>query len=192
MKNNLVSHDKSRPFDGETEPGRFPNSNAENPEAVSPVYSIARAQIEHLNTNLNQRITYLIIAQSFFFSGYAILTSGKVQDAMNDPLYKTLLIAIPLTSLFTVIFTLIDALASFSYMKSLRELYENSPKTNTSVELYPPIHGTRRQRVYEHVSPLGLPIIFLIVWIVLSFKAADAMKHPSPPPPPAQQQSQQK
>src|SRR5947199_1309506 len=140
MKDNLLGQRQARPFNGETQPDSHQNINRENPEPVSPVYSVARTQIEHLNTNLNMRITYLIIAQSFFFSGYAILTSGKVQDAMNDSIYKALLVVIPLTSLLTVIFTLVDALASFSYMRSLREHYENTPKTKGAVEMYPPIH----------------------------------------------------
>jgi len=190
MKDSLFGQHQARPFNGETQPDSQPNINRENPEPVSPVYSVTRAQLEHLNTNLNQRITYLIIAQSFFFSGYAILTAGKVQDAMNDSIYKTLLVVIPLTSLLTVIFTLVDALASFSYMRSLREHYENTPKTKEAVEMYPPIHGTLRQRVFEHVSPIGLPIVFLVVWIILSLRVMDAMKHPSPPPPPPQQQQQ--
>ncbi len=162
------------------------DSQQKNPEPASPVYTVVRSQIEHLDLMLSQRITYFIIAQSFFFSAFAIAITGKASDPSNNDLYKMLLLILPITSLFTIIFTSVDAVASIFYMKGLRRHYEKTTKNIQYEKAYPPIHGTVKQRVYEHFSPIILPLLFVVIWTILLVKVIEAKNHPAPP-----QQSQQ-
>ncbi|HEU0065030.1 MAG TPA: hypothetical protein VFQ58_08360, partial [Flavisolibacter sp.] len=84
---------------------------------IEDTYKEVRGQIEHLNNNLGQRVIWLVIAQSFFFSGYAILINGKPPDQNLMPVHDSMIKIIPIAALLTVIFTYLDVIASLIQMK---------------------------------------------------------------------------
>jgi NADH:ubiquinone oxidoreductase subunit 3 (subunit A) len=133
---------------------------------VSNFYTAIRAQVEHLNNNLSQRIIWLVIAQSFFFNGYALLILGKPQLPALQKIFSLLLVVVPLASLFTVIVTFLDVLGTKRRRKKLRLRYESRAEP-TEMECYPEIDGTASQRILEHVAPITLPIMFILVWLIL-------------------------
>lgn len=139
-----------------------------NPAPIAEVYKVVRGQIEHVANNLGQRVIWLVIAQSFFFSGYAILINGKPPDPGLIPLHQAMIKLIPLAALLTVIFTMVDVLASILQMKKLRMSYENGKgMSDTSKLHYPPINATKTDRIFIHASPVLLPALFVIIWIIL-------------------------
>jgi hypothetical protein len=158
----------------------------EHPTPASETYSIVRGQIEHIDNNLSQRVIWLVIAQSFFFSGYSILINGKPQKPELDPSHHLMVNIFPIAALLTVVFTSIDVVNSIRYMFDLRKFYEKIDHgDDTTAKAYPPIHGVARQRIWMHASTVLLPITFLVIWIIVlivHFSAPDA----PPPPPPAQ------
>jgi hypothetical protein len=113
-------------------------------------------------------VIWLVIAQSFFFSGYAILINGKPQKPELEAIYHALVIIFPIAALLTVAFTCIDVYQSIRYMKDLRKFYENSDKgSDRSAVAYPPIMGIPRQRIWMHASPVLIPLMFIITWVAI-------------------------
>lgn len=152
-----------------------------NPSAVSEVYKVIRTQVEHVDNNLSQRVVWLVIAQSFFFSGYSILITGKASLPQSELTYEALIKILPVAALLTVIFTSVDVITSLVYMRSLRRKYENSLRSDIDLDnAYPSITGSKSQRVFMHVSPILIPALFIIIWIVL---LVIQYAYPSAPPP---------
>jgi hypothetical protein len=152
-----------------------------NPET----YKIVRQQIEHIDNSLSQRVIWMVIAQSFFFSAFAILVTGKPLAPEIQSVYTVLLKVIPIAALLTVAFTFIDVIASVAYMKNLRKSYESAPKNDEPNKLFPAIHGSKKERVFMHASPFLIPVIFIIIWGTLM---TTQYKNPAPTFPPEQQQ----
>lgn len=139
-----------------------------NPAPASEVYKIIRPQVEHVDNNLSQRVIWLVIAQSFFFSGYAILINGKPAKPELEPVHNSLLHILPVAALLTVIFTFIDVVTSIVYMKSLRKKYEDSLNTDVDIDsAYPNITGSKTERIFMHASPILIPSLFIVIWIIL-------------------------
>jgi hypothetical protein len=139
-----------------------------NPPPASPLYTILRGQVEHINTILSQRIIWLVIAQSFFFSGYAVLITGK-PDTRWQAIHEKLLIIFPIASLLAVIFTFMDVIGSMLYLRKLRKWYADRPKDETSERNYPPMAGFRSLTMLENTSPVVLPLVFMVTWAVILF-----------------------
>src|SRR4051812_4776788 len=99
-------------------------TNTDNATKGAEEYKVIRSQIEHIDNALNQRVVWLVIAQSFFFSGYAILINGKPQKPELDQIHNSLLFIFPIAALLTVLFTGIDVYNSIKYMRGLRRYYE--------------------------------------------------------------------
>src|ERR1700712_2063321 len=87
-------------------------------------YKVVRGQIEHVDNNLSQRVIWLVIAQSFFFSGYAVLINGKPALPELGVVHHILTDIFPIAALLTVLFTSIDVFNSLRYMRDLRKFYE--------------------------------------------------------------------
>jgi len=103
---------------------------------------------------------------------------------MNDRLYESLLMLVPVASMLSIVFTYMDIVASLWYMTGLRRYYEQSPKDEEVERAYPAINGTTGQRVFQYTSPLGLPLVFLVCWIILlNVHIREKRAHPMPPPP---------
>ena len=148
---------------------KFKNSDLEmeNAAGVSEIYKTVRKQIETVNGDTGQRIIWLAIGQSFFFSAYAVLTTGKPAVPQNGDLYKLLLTIIPIIALLYTFFTFLDVLSSLYYMAWLRKYYMRAPKDEKTDRLYPPIHGTRTIRFFLYISPAILPLVFFVSWWIL-------------------------
>ncbi len=137
--------------------------------ADNSCYTVVRAQIEHIDNNLSQRIVWLIIAQSFFFSGYAILINGTPPTAKLKEIHNALEIIFPIASLLVVVFTLIDVIYSFGYMRDLRTFFEkeSAAEEDNDEMIFPPIHGRENIRRGMHLSTIAIPVLFLITWIII-------------------------
>jgi hypothetical protein len=140
----------------------------EHPISAAEEYKLIRGQLEHVDNNLSQRVIWLVIAQSFFFSGYAVLINGKPPKPELDGIHQALVIIFPIAALLTVLFTFIDVFNSIRYLRDLRKFYENAEKgDDRSAKPFPPIFGIKRQRVLMHASTVLLPIVFIITWVVI-------------------------
>ena len=138
-------------------------------EKQSPVssdfYKVVRGQVEYLNNAINQRVIWLIIAESFFFSGYAILITGNPELQIMKDHKHLLMILFPYASLATVVISYIDIIGSLLYLRSLRINYEKEQEVGD--KLLPPISGWHKYFVLEHASSIFLPIVFTFIWIYI-------------------------
>src|SRR4051812_10322806 len=91
---------------------------------ASDFYRVIRSQIEHVVNSRNQRIIWLVIAQSFFFSGFAILVTGNPGAPDMKDKQHLLLMIFPAAALLTVIFTFIDVICSQRHVSDLCKIYE--------------------------------------------------------------------
>src|ERR1700710_2479377 len=87
---------------------------------IIDLYKVTRGQIEHVDNTISQRIIWLIISQSFFFSGYAILVTGNPNDIMLLGQQHTLLLLFPISALVMNVISLIDIVAGTIYLRKLR------------------------------------------------------------------------
>jgi len=131
----------------------------------SDFYEIIRGQVEYLNNAINQRVIWLIIAESFFFSGYAILITGNPELPTMKNRQELLMIIFPYASMLTVVISSIDIIGSLLYLKSLRLNYEKEKEDGE--ELLPPITGWNKYFWLEHASSMLLPIVFTLIWIYI-------------------------
>ena len=58
------------------------NAPVESAEKISPLerYQLFRSRIEHEDTLILQRLSWLMASQSFLFTAYAIVTSAAVHE----------------------------------------------------------------------------------------------------------------
>ncbi len=157
-----------------------------NPSPVSEVYKVIRGQVEHVDNNLGQRVIWLVIAQSFFFGAYASLINGKPVKPELDPTHVALIRVLPIAALLTVLFTFIDVITSLVYMRGLRKKYEDSLNSDLDIDsAYPSITGSKSQRTFMHASPILIPTLFIIIWIILLYvQYSSPALMPSPLPMP--------
>lgn len=131
----------------------------------SDFYKIIRGQVEYLNNAINQRVIWLIIAESFFFSGYAILITRNPESQVMKDRQEQLMIIFPYASMLTVVISSIDIVGSLLYLKSLRLNYEKEKEDGE--HLLPPITGWTKYFLLEHASSILLPIVFTLIWIYI-------------------------
>ena len=138
----------------------------DNQEGAQDIYKVTRGQIEHVNNILSQRVIWMVIAQSFFFSAFGVLVTGNPNNPMLQDLQHILLRVLPIASMFTVIFTYIDIISQLLYLRALR----NYSKTNLTIDtplVYPPVMGFKQYKVFENASPFLLPPLFITTWIII-------------------------
>jgi hypothetical protein len=138
-----------------------------NVPAPSELYRAIRSQMEHLNNTMAQRVIWLTIGQSFFFGAFATLVTAKEGSPEMAPVYHGLVNALPIAAMCSVVLTFIDVIASIVYLKGLRKTYEEAPKNAQVDDYYPLIHGAKGHRIFQHLSPVLLPVLFLATWIIL-------------------------
>lgn len=134
---------------------------------VSEIYKTTRGQIEHYDNAISQRVIWLTIGQSFFFGVYATLVSIKAPtpDLLNKQ--KLLATLLPFAALLAAIFTLFDVIATLGYMRKLRAYYEKGSEGIATDDMYPPVYGRQIDRVFQHVSPTMVPLVFICTWAAM-------------------------
>ncbi|MDB5226419.1 MAG: hypothetical protein JWN78_612 [Bacteroidota bacterium] len=132
---------------------------------ASDLYKVIRGQIEHVVNSRNQRIIWLVIAQSFFFSGYAILITGNPNMPELKDRQHALLLIFPVSALFTVLFTFVDILFSMAHTNGLRKIYDKK-KPAEDLE-YPPILNGNK---FETFSSTMIPLMFIVIWVYILLK----------------------
>jgi hypothetical protein len=130
--------------------------------ASSDLYKVTRGQIEHQNDSLNQRVIWLTIAQSFFFSGYAILVTGNPNAEPFKQMQHFMLYLFPIASILIVAISYIDILSALIYLSRLRHNYKSSFQKEDSK--YPPVGGWPNLINMQYASPRIIPVLFLLIW----------------------------
>ncbi len=129
-------------------------------------YHTIRDQIQHEDILIVQRLSWLMAAQSFFFTGYAIIANAAPQ-ARNPLLAKQqdlLFNIIPAVACISDILIYCSVIAGVRALYRLRRAYATHV---SSVKGFPEIQGSQLTRWLGIASPLLLPLVFLIAWLIL-------------------------
>jgi hypothetical protein len=133
-------------------------------------YRTIRDQIQHEDNLIVQRLAWLMAAQSFFFTGYAIVANAAPQPR-NPLLAKQqdlLFNMIPAVACISDVLIYCSVIAGVLALYRLRRAYAThvAPVGN-----FPEIHGSRLTRGLGIASPILLPLVFLIAWLIVWSRA---------------------
>ena len=145
-----------------------------NLESISGVhyYQIIRSQIEHEDNLINQRLSWFVASQAFLFSAYAILLNAPSQGRLRSfaTQQDMLFYLIPLVAIGVSIVIYITVIAAMLAMANLRRLLESHLKEEESA-LLPRVQGYRQTLLLGQATPVLIPFLFMISWIVLLIKS---------------------
>jgi hypothetical protein len=146
------------------------NTAAEPTESISPLerYQVFRNRIEHEDTLIMQRLSWLMASQSFLFTAYAIVTNGlSTGPIAGGNIFATHLDTlsqiIPIVALLN---SLLIALSIWGALRAIRELRWEYEKRSELLEIIP-LQTSRSARRLGLSAPVLLPLLFLAVWLYL-------------------------
>jgi hypothetical protein len=132
----------------------------------------ASNEFEHEDNLINQRLSWFVAAQAFLFSAYAILLNVPSQVRLEGfgTQRELLLFLIPLVAIGMSIVIYITVIAAMWATANLRRLLKTHMNEKDSA-LLPPVQGYRQTLLLGQASPILIPFLFMISWIVLLFKS---------------------
>jgi hypothetical protein len=136
-------------------------------QAGGDLYKVVRAQIEHLDNTLSQRIVWLIISQSFFVSGYSILITGNPNNPVYIHLQAALIILFPIVSIVLILVSMFDIISGLVYIRKLATYFNGEKNTKQFSIDYPPVNGFKMLNGFKNLSTLVVPIILISFWIYI-------------------------
>jgi hypothetical protein len=142
-------------------------------EAMSAAdfYRLIRSQIEHEDNLNSQRLSWFVASQSFVFTSYAIVLSNLQPGAKSPAVeqqQRLLVILIPVVALLTCALIFATIVAGAIAMVNLRKMYKAHGGSATGG--FPPVQGYRLTQLFGQAGPLGLPPVFIVVWLILVVK----------------------
>jgi hypothetical protein len=136
------------------------------PLNVTELYEKVRAQIEHEDNLLTQRLNWFLTSQSFLFTAYAIVFNGTPPAWAKPAIRSILMQVIPLIGVAAGALILIAIVAGAIVMHDLRRSFQTSQSAAADTGL-PPLQGRAATRFMGLLAPLLLPVMFIAVWTVL-------------------------
>jgi hypothetical protein len=141
------------------------------------MYRLCRGRIEHEDNLIVQRLAWLVAAQSFLFTAYAITTNALTTvdpKAAGKFLDHAVLVfrLIPTVAICNAVLIYISILAALRAIREIRRLYLSKP---VPADL-PPIQTSATTRLLGLSAPLLLPVLFISVWLVLLINGPAARK----------------
>jgi hypothetical protein len=123
-----------------------------------------RQRIEHEDNLINQRLSWLVGSQSFLITAFAISLNAPVQFYSQSyvAVHQKLLHLLPIVAVSSI---LVLMLTLFGAVSALTALRRNSDLITTAEDI--PIHSTTTIRWLGLSAAFGIPMIFLVFWLVL-------------------------
>jgi hypothetical protein len=133
-------------------------------------YNVIRARIEHEDNLVVQRLSWLVASQSFFFTAYAIVTSGlatqpQLVHAHFIKQLELLFRLIPVVAALTCLLIYISILAAVASMRHLRKSYHS--RFGEDEKGVPSIMTRAPVRLFGDSAAVLLPLVFITIWLVL-------------------------
>ena len=129
-------------------------------------YHTVRDQIQHEDSLIMQRLAWLMAAQSFLFTAYAIIANASPQPR-NPVLVKQqdlLFTIIPGVACLSSVLIYSSVIAGILVQNRLRDAYATQVAPAGD---FPEIQGSRLTLWLGLVSPILLPLVFLIAWLII-------------------------
>ena len=120
-------------------------------------YQHLRARFEHEDGLIVSRLSWLMAAESFLFTAYAIVLNGPV-----SPHHGRLMWLIPLVAIVSSALIFVGIVAAVRAMGWIRGLWSAGAADRSSLGL-PPLHTPGSMKA-GLAAPLLLPLVFIAVW----------------------------
>ena len=128
------------------------------------------AEIRHEDDLIGQRISWLVIAQSFLFGTLATLI-GLRPIAGAEGTVRILLILIPLVGALLPVLVLVAVAAANYAMKQWRAEFERIREMPEARQLdWPHLRHRRLVTVLGHLLPIAVSVGFFLAWVVILSK----------------------
>jgi hypothetical protein len=151
----------------------MPDSGSSFSPTRGEIYEQIRAQIEHEDNLVTQRLNWFLTSQSFLLTAYAVVFTGTPSVNSHDVgMRMTLLAIIPTIAVAAGALILAAIVAGAIVMRNLRLEFTPYRQQAQSAGL-PPLQGIAATRILGLLAPVGLPIIFISVWMIVIWR----MKH---------------
>ena len=137
------------------------------------LYDRLKSQMQHEDELINIRVLWQLLAQSFFFSTYATLLNAKeAKNGVFAQQQELLLWAVPVIALLAGLIASISIFTSIYTIEYMGRVYQNykAQQEDETTKLFPPIQGPEAIRTWARVAPIGLPVLFILTWLVILFK----------------------
>jgi hypothetical protein len=134
-------------------------------------YRTIRDQIQHEDNLLVQRLAWLMAAQSFFFTGYAIVANATSQprNPLSAKQLDLLFNIIPAVACISDLLIYCRVIAGVLALYRLRGAYVvHVALVGNFPEIY---QGRRLIRWLGFASPILLPLVFLTAWLIVWSRA---------------------
>lgn len=141
--------------------------------SLAELYTLLRAQIEHENELVSQRVIWQILTQAFFFGAYASLLNApkEAKSYLFESEQILLLWLMPVAALSAGLLAYVSIVSSLKTIVYLRGLYEDRAHSKSpddpSSKLYPAIQGPAQLGSMAMFSPGIMPLVFTISWLAV-------------------------
>ncbi len=127
-----------------------------------------RRRIEHEDSLVVNRLSWLVGSQSFLFTAYAIVLNGPTtpRTAAFTPKQDHLLTVVPLLGIACCVLIYLGVLGAAIVMRRLRADLAGRVRGT----MQPPIQGTFATRALGMAAPLLLPPAFCAAWLFLALR----------------------
>ncbi len=131
-------------------------------------YRLIRPQIEFEDGLITQRLSWFVAAQSFLFTAYAITLNAPqvaAEEIFRDQQHRVYHL-IPVVAVASGVLIYLAIVAGVLAQARLRRFLKEHVTAEKLLD-FPPIQGMLETRVLGMAAPLGLPLVFVAVWIFL-------------------------
>ncbi|MBI3858491.1 MAG: hypothetical protein HY293_22635, partial [Planctomycetes bacterium] len=124
-------------------------------------YHHVRSRLEHEDSLIVSRLSWLMAAESFLFTAYAIVLNGT-----PSPAHRRLVLLIPVVAIVSSALIFVGIVAAVRAMSWIREQLRARVPDEASVGL-PPVRTPDSIMRPGLAAPLLLPLLFVAVWLYL-------------------------
>ena len=134
-----------------------------------------RRRIEHEDNLVNQRLSWLVAAQAFMLTAFAISLNAPPTSRL--PAYaaanSALIALLPYVAIACIVIIWLTLVGAIWSMKLLRDQAASLTLPNDL-----PVQSKRTIRSLGLAAPIGIPIVFLILWVVVILAGTGSSAHP--------------
>jgi hypothetical protein len=141
------------------------------PTSSAELYRLIRERIDYEENLLNQRLTWLILSESFLVSAYAVMLNSppEPKSPMYGELQSSLIWLLPSVALILSIIVYVSVISALYHIAELRKSFETYPKDDT-IEHFPGMNDTSFIRRLGGLPPILVPLVFIGAWVLLLSK----------------------
>jgi hypothetical protein len=127
------------------------------------LYTHLRGRIEHEDSLIVSRLTWLMASQSFLFTAYAIVINGLPSAQSQHARLIRLIAAVGILSSALIFVGIVAAIRGIAW---LRDQLRTRIPDEAALGL-PPLHAPRPIVLAGMLAPVALPPAFIAVWLYL-------------------------